>query len=89
HTSLDEIRSPNYNAWGGEYSIQAGTGSVTITATVEPETIPSAIGSDEFGLMPRLWAVDEDGRLIFGPILMGFDNGMTFNVQSVEEITYP
>jgi hypothetical protein len=87
--SLDGYRYPNYNALGDEYAIQSGTGSVTFTATVEPETITSAINSDEFGLMSRLWATDENGRLIFGPILMGFDKDMTFNVQSVEEITYP
>ena len=89
HTSLDEIRYPNYNALGDSFPVQAGTGSVTITATVEPETITSAIGSDEFGLMPRLWAVDEDGRIVFSPILMGFNKAMSFNVQSVEEISYP
>ncbi len=88
-TSLDEIRYPNYNALGGQYPIQTGTGSVIITATVEPETITSAIGSDKFGLMPRLWATDENGRIIFGPIFMGFNRAMSFNAQSLEELTYP
>ncbi len=88
-TSLDEIRYPNYNALGEQYPIQTGTGSVIITATVEPETITSAVGSDEFGLMPRLWATDENGRIIFDPILMGFNRAMSFNAQSLEEITYP
>ncbi len=89
HTSLDEIRYPNYNALGDRFPVQPGTGSVTLTATVEPETITSAIGSDEFGLMPRLWAVDENGRIVFSPILMGFNQTVSFNVQSVEKITYP
>lgn len=39
--------------------------------------------------MPRLWAVDENGRIVFSPILMGFNQTVSFNVQSVEKITYP
>lgn len=88
-TSLDEIRYPNYNALGDQHPVQAGTGSVTIITTVEPETIISAINSDEFGLMPRLWATDENGRIIFSPILMGFNQDISFNAQSLEEIAYP
>ena len=75
--SLDGYRYPNYNALGDEYAIQSGTGSVTFTTTVEPETITSAIGSDE------------NGQQTSDLILMGFDNGITFDMQSVEEITYP
>lgn len=88
-TSLDEIRYPNYNALGDQHPVQAGAGSVTLTVAVEPETITSAINSDEFGLMPRLWATDEEGQQTSDLILIGFDKGISFNVQSVEEIAYP
>ena len=86
--SLDGYRYPNYNALGDEHAIQSGTGSVTFTATVEPETITSAIGSDEFGLMTRLWSTDENGRVIFGSILMSFNQLISFNTQSLEEIKF-
>ncbi|MBK7896990.1 MAG: SH3 domain-containing protein [Anaerolineaceae bacterium] len=88
-TSLEGYRYPNFNALGDKYPVQAGTGSVTITATIEPTTITSAINSNEFELMTRLWATNEDSQPTPDLILMGFDNGMTFNVQSVDEITYP
>lgn len=88
-TSLEGYRYPNFNALGDKYPVQAGTGSVTITATIDPETMMSAINSNEFELMTRLWAADEDSQPTSDLILMGIDNGMTFNVQSVEEITYP
>ena len=87
--SLEGYRYPNYNALGNERRVQAGTGSVTFTVTVEPETITSAIYSDEFGLITRLWATDEDGQQTSDLILIGFDKGISFNVQSVEEIAYP
>ncbi|WP_420643836.1 hypothetical protein [Candidatus Leptofilum sp.] len=86
--SLDGIRNPNYNALGNGYAIQSGTGSVTFTATVESEAITSAIGSNEFELMARLWATDGNGQQTSDLILMGFDKGATFDVQFVEEINY-
>jgi hypothetical protein len=49
----------------------------------------SAINSNEFELMTRLWATDEDNQPTSDLFLMGFDNGMTFDLESVEEITYP
>ncbi|MAU01516.1 MAG: hypothetical protein CL608_30635 [Anaerolineaceae bacterium] len=87
-TSLDDYRYPNYNALGEQYPIQAGTGSVTITATIDPETITSALNSNEFGLMTRLWATDENGQQTSDLILMGFNQRMSFNVQSLEEINF-
>jgi hypothetical protein len=86
---LEGFRYPNFNALGDEYPVQAGTDSVTIMATIEPETITSAISSEEFRLMTRLWATDEDGQQISDLILMGFVLEMAFDVQTVEEITFP
>jgi hypothetical protein len=88
-TSLEGYRYPNFNALGDKYPVQTGTGSVTITATIEPEAITSALNSNEFELMTRLWATDEDGQPTTDLILMGFENSMTFDTESVEEITYP
>lgn len=87
-TSLDGVRYPNYNALGDEYSIQSGIGSLTITATVEPEKITSAINLDEFRLMARLWATDENGQQTSDLILIGYNQDMSFNAQSLEETTY-
>ncbi len=87
-TSLDGYRYPNFNALGDKYLVLAGTGSVTITATIDPETITSAIYSNEFRLMTRLWATDEVSQQTSDLILMGFDNGMTFDLESVKEISY-
>jgi hypothetical protein len=87
-TSQDGTRYPDYNALGDKYPVQSGIGSVTITATVEPEQITSAIYSDEFRLMTRLWATDENGRPTFDLILFGVSKDMPFNVQSLEETTY-
>lgn len=86
--SLEGYRYPTYNALGNERRVQAGTGNVTFTVSVEPETITSAIYSDEFGLITRLWATDEDDQQTSDLILIGFDKGISFNVQSVEEIAF-
>ena len=72
-------------ALGDEQRVQAGTGFVTITATIEPENITSAINSDEFKLMTGLWGVGENNEV---PILISFDQEMAFNVQALEEVSY-
>ena len=72
-------------ALGDEQRVQAGTGFVTITATIEPENITSAISSDEFKLMTGLWGVGENNEV---PILISFDQEMAFNVQALEEVSY-